>query len=602
MPNRKSLKRKRIKASDKVEGFKSLRFQGKKYGVSPTTTFREVFEQTSKTPSWEQVTAYKNYSQIPGIKAASMDITWLGIIEGKARWALIVTDFLSSDIVVYQPVDNQKAHTLVEILERLKQTGYVPSIVVIDGAGALRKAIEEVYPDSEIQRCVIHLERNVHRSKDIKPRENKKTRKDGYTKKTLVQIQKQSLNAVFAWTKSRREIAMQKLQELTKQGGRPRVFLERLKKKMKYFHTFDEPLFAQFQKEMRIQWKTKKLTKKEQAKKEREIRSTNYTERMCGIIKELKRMMRGFKSVESALYLISERMLLKRVGDKEAEKLKRFLIKEQNFMPIAPYRMPPEPYCCSVTKLREVAKRYELPLELLISECKQLGLITYEEYALTPDVAAKVEVDHKAISKHRQGKSLRLKLDTFLTVDSLSAEHSSNLSGYCSFEKPTFTFRDFDRRALTRFNSEQHDHRVRIGNGLYSSLDIAKFLSYAKASEFDLHYSIHRIDPPLGIRAGDKKAIILPLKITGTDAQKAITETPTLQRLLDTFNINQRINVYAQKPFSLKEYGESKRAAKNMTPTPIRKTETVQLTMYGLPYTRFSLWEYARRKGKETGS
>lgn len=105
MARKRSIKRKKIKTLDKIEGKNSLRFQAKKCGVSPSTTFREIFEQTSKTPSWEQVTAYKNYNQIPGIKVAGADITWLGRIQGKPRWALVITDFLSGDILVYQHID-----------------------------------------------------------------------------------------------------------------------------------------------------------------------------------------------------------------------------------------------------------------------------------------------------------------------------------------------------------------------------------------------------------------------------------------------------------------------------------------------------------------
>ena len=246
--------------------------------------------------------------------------------------------------------------------------------------------------------------------------------------------------------------------------------------------------------------------------------------------------------------------------------------------------MPPELYCHSVNKLLDLAHQYDLPLELLTAECKRMGLVIHDRYALTLDVAVKVKVDPKAISKHRKGKRLRLKLDSFLTFDDLTAEQTSNLRGYFNFDKaPTDTYRDIDRRALTRFNSKRLDRRVRVGNGLYSSLDIAKFLSYAKTSEFDLHYSIYLRDPPLGMRAGDKKAIILPLKITGTDAQKAIDETPTLQRLLDTFDINQRINVYIQKPFPFKKYCESKKAAKNITPSLANKPEGIQLNIFGIP-------------------
>ena len=143
--------------------------------------------------------------------------------------------------------------------------------------------------------------------------------------------------------------------------------------------------------------------------------------------------MHGFKSVESAQNLINERLLLLRVGDnyKEAMKLKRRLQKGSDFRPITPYRMPLQLYYNDATELRAT----DVPLELLIPECKKLGLTIHKGYALTPNVANKVKTDRRALAKSRRNKKVRLKMDSFIDVKDLSVEQLSNLSAYCNFER-----------------------------------------------------------------------------------------------------------------------------------------------------------------------
>ena len=240
MVGKKNPKRKKIKSLDQVKGYKSLKFHGEKFGVSKSTAYREVREQAIRTPGWEEITRAKNYTKSDAPKVASIDLTDIGNIEGKRRQLLVVTDIPSLDIVAHQVIDNGRTCTISETLQRLKKSGYVPDVTVTDEAKEPRAAAKENYPDAVPQLCTKHLKTLIRRAPELS---TKRKRKDKYKKRTLREIKKQSIYAIAPRDKAQREKALEKLEELTKQGGRPKRFLERLKKKIVYCHCLDEPIF-----------------------------------------------------------------------------------------------------------------------------------------------------------------------------------------------------------------------------------------------------------------------------------------------------------------------------------------------------------------------
>jgi hypothetical protein len=182
-------------------------------------------------------------------------------------------------------------------------------------------------------------------------------------------------------------------------------------------------------------------------------------------------------------------------------------------------------------------------------------------------------------------------------MDDLNAEQSSNLSVYCSFENPPVKLTCKHIEALTKYNSAQGDHRFRFrGTTVYSSLDLANYLKFTKATEWDLYPSTaQQGDLPLGIKADGKKGAILPLQIAGTNAQTVIDETPTLEMLIRNYdNRETRVNSYRYKPFSLIKYSEDKKKNTQQSTKPL--ITAVQTTLLGTPRRSAYLQNVLRRR------
>jgi transposase-like protein len=68
------------------------------------------------------------------------------------------------DVLDYELGSSENTEVAKDLMRRLMRRGFhcdCPLYVVLDGSDALRSAVKEFFPDSVVQRCLVHKERNI---------------------------------------------------------------------------------------------------------------------------------------------------------------------------------------------------------------------------------------------------------------------------------------------------------------------------------------------------------------------------------------------------------------------------------------------------------
>jgi hypothetical protein len=82
-------------------------------------------------------------------------------------WCLLVAiNGANGDVIAYQWCDQEKTPAWVALLQRIP----APRVAVIDGGRGLASALAQCWPDTAIQRCLVHVQRNVRTYLTINPR------------------------------------------------------------------------------------------------------------------------------------------------------------------------------------------------------------------------------------------------------------------------------------------------------------------------------------------------------------------------------------------------------------------------------------------------
>jgi len=81
-------------------------------------------------------------------------------------WCLLTAITGSGMVLGWQWCDQEKTAAWKALLERIP----APQIVVIDGGRGLASALRECWPDTRIQRCLVHVQRNVRTYLTTNPR------------------------------------------------------------------------------------------------------------------------------------------------------------------------------------------------------------------------------------------------------------------------------------------------------------------------------------------------------------------------------------------------------------------------------------------------
>lgn len=93
-------------------------------------------------------------------KAGIVAIDGTSIVKRKAA-VLIVQDIAVSKPISWKFIGYENFETWFNFLTLLWQQGLNPSVIICDGQKGLIKAIRTVWPETVIQRCVIHIHRQA---------------------------------------------------------------------------------------------------------------------------------------------------------------------------------------------------------------------------------------------------------------------------------------------------------------------------------------------------------------------------------------------------------------------------------------------------------
>lgn len=82
-------------------------------------------------------------------------------------WCLLLAiDGTTGTVIAWQWCDTEKTAAWVALLERIPP----PRVVVTDGGSGLASALKACWPDTAVQRCLVHVQRNVRRELTSRPR------------------------------------------------------------------------------------------------------------------------------------------------------------------------------------------------------------------------------------------------------------------------------------------------------------------------------------------------------------------------------------------------------------------------------------------------
>lgn len=82
-------------------------------------------------------------------------------------WCLLLAiDGATGTVIAWQWCDTEKTAAWLALLERIP----APRVAVIDGGAGLASALRSCWPDTLVQRCVVHVQRNVRRELTTRPR------------------------------------------------------------------------------------------------------------------------------------------------------------------------------------------------------------------------------------------------------------------------------------------------------------------------------------------------------------------------------------------------------------------------------------------------
>lgn len=82
-------------------------------------------------------------------------------------WCLLLAiDGTTGTVIAWQWCDTEKSAAWTALLERIPP----PRVVVTDGGAGLASALRTCWPDTLVQRCLVHVQRNVRRELTTRPR------------------------------------------------------------------------------------------------------------------------------------------------------------------------------------------------------------------------------------------------------------------------------------------------------------------------------------------------------------------------------------------------------------------------------------------------
>lgn len=102
-----------------------------------------------------------------------IDAKYVSVKGHKNKMAFIwAIDYSSHDILWYELVSSETYAAYLHIFKNLKSVGYRPKAIICDELPQIWKSAIEIFPNSKIQLCTVHLKRNIKKSLSMKNSED----------------------------------------------------------------------------------------------------------------------------------------------------------------------------------------------------------------------------------------------------------------------------------------------------------------------------------------------------------------------------------------------------------------------------------------------
>jgi len=326
-----------------VQSLESLLETKRDLKLSRTTLYRRIRVQARDCPGWEDLLkaekGQENWGSVMGIDTTGLKI------RGAVYVYIHIADVMSRDPLAYAICRREDAATIEPMLQKLKNLGYSPKVVVSDLAPEILFSVKNVFPNAILQGCVFHVSLWLNKELPTK----KTIKKVGKEKTVLWRKVKDVINyACISKNESTKQQYLEQLKSLPL-DEKARSVVERFLDHLKYYHTKDE--FKGYS---------------------TNILYNNACERHVGMIKDLKRKFRGFKSnIDATNDIIKLFWFLKRKSPT------RFQEKEGDALA---YYMPLTSFCDCVN-VPELSKASGISKEFLVTTANRMGRTVIGDYA-----------------------------------------------------------------------------------------------------------------------------------------------------------------------------------------------------------------------------
>jgi transposase-like protein len=322
----------------------SLDFWANELGVSITTLYRRLREESRECPGWPELL---KKGKRPEKWGSVLGIDTTGLKIRRDHWVYLhVADVTSGHPLAYENCEREDVATIEPVLRQLRDFGYNPEFAVCDLAPELLNAIRIVFPLAKIQGCVFHLALSLD-----KKLPTRNTIRDVGKEKVVLWRKVKGLIMCAAISKNQvtRQQYLEQLRGLDLDQTAKSV-VWRFLSNLKYYHALDQL--------------------KDYGKS---ILYNNLCECHIGMVKTLKRKMRSFKSIDAARDFIKSYWFFYR------RNLKPLPEKNEDAMP---HNMPLFSFHDSVN-LAELSNSSGIPRELLNREMQKMGHEVVGDYTFT---------------------------------------------------------------------------------------------------------------------------------------------------------------------------------------------------------------------------
>lgn len=135
-------------------------------------------------------------------------------------WCLLIA-IANGSVIGWQWCDREKAVAWIALLEHFPE----PKVVLTDGGSGLMKALKKLWPNVKIQRCLVHIQRNVRTYLTMNPRlQAGKSLRRLSLKLTKIQTQEAAtewMAAFAAWHAENQDLINEKTYAADWPGARP---------------------------------------------------------------------------------------------------------------------------------------------------------------------------------------------------------------------------------------------------------------------------------------------------------------------------------------------------------------------------------------------